>query len=67
LENVSDSDPFSINSQDHSEYLRKTSGRAESRIRLFCDVEGKYLSGSRAVLEGGRGALTFDQTEAQIL
>jgi len=62
--NVSVSDPFPI--QNHSEYLRKTSGRAESRIRLFCDVERKYPS-SRTTLEGGRVALTFDQTEAQIL
>ena len=67
MENVSDSDLFPIDSQDHSEYLRKTSGGAESRIRIFCDVERKYLSSSRAILEGSRVALTLDQTEAHIL
>jgi len=67
LENVSASDPFPIDSQNHSEYLRKTSSGAESRIRIFCDVERKYLSSSRTILEGGRVALAFDQTEAQIL
>ena len=47
--------------------MKYTSGGAESRIRKFCNIERKYLSSSKTILEGGRVALTFDQIEAQIL